>query len=196
MNKTLSPQQIRLVFGLGVLAIAVAAWALYTVRQTSDSTSSPVAVPTHTKPVHHAKPAHHAKATTTHVTKTTHGTKTHVTKRHAATPVKIARHGLPLKVAMALTKHRVVVVSLSMGGVALDELAHRESEAGAEAANAGFVSLNVVKQREGGPLLTKLGVVDTPAVLVVRRRGGSVFAKLHGFVDRQTVEQAVADARR
>ena len=71
-----------------------------------------------------------------------------------------------------------------------------ESEAGAEAASAGFVSLNVVKQREGGPLLTKLGVVDTPAVLVVRRRDSSVFAKLHGFVDRQTVEQAVADARR
>jgi hypothetical protein len=192
MNRTLSTQQVRLLaVGLGVLAVAVLGWAALA-RQTSNSTTPPAVAPI---------PTHHAK-TSTHVTKTTHATKTHVTKTthathgHAAASVKIARHGLPLKVALALTKHRIVVVSLSMGGVALDDLAQRESEAGAEAANAGFVSLNVVKQREGGPLLTKLGVVDTPAVLVVRRHSSSVFAKLHGFVDRQTVEQAVADARR
>jgi hypothetical protein len=100
-----------------------------------------------------------------------------------------------MKVAEALTHHRVVVVSLAMPGVALDKLATRESAAGAKAAHVGFVTLNVVKQREGGPLLTKLGVTDAPAVLVVRRHG-FVFAKLHGFVDRNTVEQAVADARR
>jgi hypothetical protein len=192
MNRTLSPQHVRLVVGgLAVLALAVLAWTMLAARQTSSSATPEVAVPAHARPVHHAKPTTHAAKPTTHAAKPTHAT-----KRHAAAPVKIARHGLPLKVALALTKHRVVVVSLSMGGVALDELAQRESEAGAEAASAGFVSLNVVKQREGGPLLTKLGVVDTPAVLVVRRRGSSVFAKLHGFVDRQTVEQAVADARR
>jgi len=185
MNRTLSPQHVRLVVGgLAVLALAVLAWTMFAARQTSSSATPELAVPAHARPVHHAKPTTRA------------ANPTHVTKRHAAAPVKIARHGLPLKVALALTKHRVVVVSLSMGGVALDELAQRESEAGAKAASAGFVSLNVVKQREGGPLLTKLGVVDTPAVLVVRRRDSSVFAKLHGFVDRQTVEQAVADARR
>jgi hypothetical protein len=194
MNRTLSTQQFRLlIVGLGVLAVAVLAWAVLA-RQTSNSATPPVIAPELATPTHHAKTSTHVTKTT-HATKTHTTTKTHVTKRHAA-PVRIARHGLPMKVALALTKHRVVVVSLSMPGVALDELAQRESEAGAKATSAGFVSLNVVKQREGGPLLTKLGVEDTPAVLVVRRRGSSVFAKLQGFVDRETVEQAVADARR
>ena len=185
MNRTMSTQQVRLlIVALGVLAVAVLAWAVLA-RQTSNSTTPPAVAP---------MPTHHA-TTSTHVTKT-HATKTHTTTKHHAATVKIARHGLPMKVAVALRKHRVVVVALSMPGVQLDELAQRESEAGAKATSAGFVSLNVVKQREGGPLLTKLGVEDTPAVLVVRRRGSSVFAKLQGFVDRETVEQAVADARR
>jgi len=185
MNRTLSTQQVRLlIVALGVLAVAVLAWAVLA-RQTSNSTTPPAVAP---------MPTHHA-STSTNVTKT-HATKTHTTTKHHAATVKIARHGLPMKVALALREHRVVVVALSMPGVALDELAQRESEAGAKATSAGFVSLNVVKQREGGPLLTKLGVEDTPAVLVVRRRGSSVFAKLQGFVDRETVEQAVADARR
>ena len=190
MNRTLSTQQVRLlIVALGVLAVAVLAWAVLA-RQTSNSTTPPAVAP---MPTHHASTS--TNVTKTHATKT-HTTKTHTTTKHHAATVKIARHGLPMKVALALREHRVVVVALSMPGVALDELAQRESEAGAKATSAGFVSLNVVKQREGGPLLTKLGVEDTPAVLVVRRRGSSVFAKLQGFVDRETVEQAVADARR
>ncbi len=181
MNTTLSSQQVKLVGALALLAVVVVAWWTLIARQNSQSTSPAVAIPaeqvTPARPAHHAKPAHRA------------------TRSHAA-PVKIARHGLPLKVARALTKHRVVVVSLSIPGAAVDRLASRESAAGAKAAHAGFVALNVVSQREGGPLLTKFGVIDPPAVLVVRRRGSSVFARLHGFVDRDTVAQAVANARR
>lgn len=189
MNTTLSTQQVRLAAAVGLLAVAVLAWWVLVARQHSDSAAPAVAVPAHALPTHHAKPvqqpsaARHAKPSS------------HATKSHAA-PVKIARHGLPLTVAEALTRHRVVVVSLSIPGVALDRLAANESEAAAKASNVGFVGLNVVEQREGGPLLAKLGVIDTPAVLVVRRRGSSVFAKFRGFVDRDTVEQAVADARR
>jgi hypothetical protein len=183
MNRTLSPQQVRLVAALGVLAVVVVAWWMLMARHNSGSTTPPVAVPTHQA---HAMPSTHARhATPAH----------HATRSHAAPAVRIARHGLPLKVAQALRHHSVVVVSLAMPGVALDRMATRESAAGAKAAHVGFVTLNVVKQREGGPILTKLGVIDAPAVLVVRRHG-FVFAKLHGFVDRDTVEQAVADARR
>jgi hypothetical protein len=184
MNTTLSTQQVRLAAAVGLLAVAVLAWWVLVARQHSDSAAPAVPVPAHAMPTHHAKPVQHAKPSS------------HATKSHAAAPVKIARHGLPLKVAEALTHHRVVVVSLSIPGVALDQLAANESEAAAKASNAGFVVLDVVKQREGGPVLARLGVIDTPAVLVVKRHGSTVSAKFRGFVDRDTVEQAVADARR
>ena len=53
MNKTLSPQQIRLVVGLGVLAVAVLAWMLL-LRNTSNSTTAPAVSPKLTMPTHHA----------------------------------------------------------------------------------------------------------------------------------------------
>ena len=56
------------------------------------------------------------------------------------------------------------------------------------------MSINVFHQRAGIPLLHKLGIVDTPAVLVVTRRR-AVTAELKGFVDRNVVAQAVSDAR-
>jgi len=59
---------------------------------------------------------------------------------------------------------------------------------------AGYVAIDVFNQRPGTAILRKLGVVDTPAVLVVRRPN-LVFAHFQGFVDRGVVEQAVADAR-
>jgi hypothetical protein len=189
MNTTLSTQQVRLAAAVGLLAVAVLAWWVLVARQHSDSAAPAVAVPAHAMPTHHAKPVQHPSAAR-HAKPSSHATKSN------AAPVKIARHGLPLKVAEALTHHRVVVVSLSIPGVALDQLAANESEAAAKASNAGFVALDVVKQREGGPVLARLGVIDTPAVLVVKRHGSTVSAKFRGFVDRDTVEQAVADARR
>ena len=60
--------------------------------------------------------------------------------------------------------------------------------------HAGFVSVNVFHQRAGTAMLRKLGVVDTPEVLVIRR-SGAITSQFKGFVDRDVVEQAVADAR-
>jgi hypothetical protein len=101
---------------------------------------------------------------------------------------------MPVAVARALQKHSVVVVSLFSPRSDLDKLASAEARAGAAASNAGFVSINVFHQRAGIPLLHKLGVVDTPAVLVVTRRH-AVTSELKGFVDRNVVAQAVTDAR-
>jgi len=99
-----------------------------------------------------------------------------------------------VKVALALKKHSVVVVSLSSPGAAVDQIAAGEAKAGAVATHAGFVNLDVRHQRPGMAILHKLGIVDTPAVLVVKRPG-AVYSDFKGFVDRDVVAQAVADAR-
>lgn len=175
MNETLTTRQLRLVaLVVGVVVLAGGYWMVVRKHPTTSprtASSTPVSTtPTASTP-----------------------SKTHT---HTASPParKLATHGMPVPVARALQKHSVVVVSLSSPGSDLDQLASAEAKAGAAASNAGFVSINVFHQRAGIPLLHKLGVVDTPAVLVVTRRH-SVTSELKGFVDRSVVAQAVSDAR-
>ena len=171
MNTTLSTQQIRLLALVALLAMCGLGYWVVVPRHSSTTTESP------------------ARTTAAPTTKPT------VTPTKPATrPVKLATHGLPLKVAKALQKHRVVVVALYTPGSKLDEMAEAESQAGAKAEGAGFVHLDVFRQKEGNPILRKLGVIDTPAVLVVSRPA-HVYAKLPGVTDRKIVAQAVADAR-
>ncbi len=174
MNETLTTRQLRLVALLfGVVVLAGGYWMV--VRKHSSSPSTASSTPVSTKPT------------------STTPSKTHT---HTATPParKLATHGMPVAVARALQKHSVVVVSLSSPRSDLDKLASAEARAGAAASHVGFVSINVFHQRAGIPLLHKLGIVDTPAVLVVTRRR-SVTAELKGFVDRNVVAQAVSDTR-
>ena len=174
MNETLTSRQLRLVaLLLGVVVVAAGYWTV--VRKHSASPSTASSTPVSTTPT------------------STTPSKTHT---HTATPParKLATHGMPVAVARALQKHSVVVVSLSSPRSDLDKLASAEARAGAAASDAGFVSINVFHQRAGIPLLHKLGIVDTPAVLVVTRRH-AVTAELKGFVDRNVVAQAVSDAR-
>ena len=175
MNSTLSTQRLRLV-GLLVGVVVLAAGYLVVTRHksttppTTASSTPAVTSPTHT---------------------TTAPSKAHT---HATTPVKLVTHGLPVKIALALRKHSVVVVSLAQPGADLDQLAAGEAKAGADEMGAGFLQLNVFRQRPGTAILRKLGVVTTPAVLVVKRSGG-VYSEFKGFVDRDVIAQAVADAR-
>ena len=171
MNTTLSTQHVRLLVLAALLAVCGLAYFVVVPRNSTTKTESPArttTTPTVTPSVTPAKPA--------------------------TRPVKLATHGLPIKVARALQKHRVVVVVLYAPGSTLDEMARAESQAGARNEGAGFVRLNVFRQKEGNPILHKLGVVDTPAVLVVSRPG-HVYAELPGVADRRIVAQAVADAR-
>ena len=171
MNTTLSTQQIRLLALVALLAMCGLGYWVVVPRHSSTTTESP------------------ARTTAAPTTKPT------VTPAKPATrPVKLATHGLPLKVAKALQKHRVVVVALYTPGSKLDEMAEAESQAGAKAEGAGFVHLDVFRQKEGNPILRKLGVIETPAVLVVSRPA-HVYANLPGVTDRTIVAQAVADAR-
>lgn len=183
MNKTLSPQQVRLVAILGLLAVVVLAWWLLVARRAVESSSAPAVVRTHTTPAAPAKPA------------ATPAKPIHPARPATKPAAKFATHGLPVAVAQALRKHRVVVVALRSPGAVVDKLAGAESQAGAKQSGAGFVSINVFLQNDGTPLLHKLGVIDTPAVLVVRRPA-TIYAQFSGFADRNVIEQAVANARR
>ena len=101
--------------------------------------------------------------------------------------------GFPMVVDKALRKHEVVVVSLVVPGARVDELAAAEAEAGAKLSGAGFLALNVLNEGVARALLAKLDSVQDPSVLVLNR-SGDVAVELAGFVDRETVAQAAANA--
>jgi hypothetical protein len=217
MNRTLSAQQIRLVALIGLTVVIAAGWFLVIQpRNTSTTTAPSTPVPVHHVPVH-TTPAKHPSIPTApvHTIPTpSHATpgKTHrstapvhtvparpATKPHAATTVTHSTppgYRFPAAITNALATKSVVVVSLYTPGVDLDRLTRAESKAGAKEAGAGFVALDVHAQRDVKPLLTMLGPLQAPAVLVVRRCCGWTFAMFEGFVDRATVAQAVVDARR
>jgi len=101
--------------------------------------------------------------------------------------------GFPVSVDRALRRHEVVVVSLVVPGARVDELAAAEAQAGAKLGGAGFLALNVLNEDVARTLLNKLETVQDPSVLVVKR-SGEIALELAGFVDRETVAQAAANA--
>lgn len=101
--------------------------------------------------------------------------------------------GLPVAIDNALANHELVVVSLVVPGARVDALAAAEARAGAKLAGVGFLALNVLNESVARSLLKKLGALEDPSLLLVRR-GGEVALQLNGFVDRDTVAQAAANA--
>ena len=113
-----------------------------------------------------------------------------------ATPgASTAANGLPKVLARALAANRVVVVGLYDPDAAIDQLALAEARAGARSAGAGFVALNVLADGQSRPLLELLGTLENPGVLVYRRPD-TLFARIGGFADSETVAQAAANAAR
>ena len=115
-----------------------------------------------------------------------------VVPKPAVNPV-VPPSGFPAVVDRALREHAVVVLSLVVPGARVDELAAAEAEAGAKLGGAGFLALNVLNEAVARSLLAKLDAVQDPSVLVVTR-SGEVALELAGFVDRETVAQAAANA--
>ena len=105
----------------------------------------------------------------------------------------VRKTGFPSAVDAALQQHAVVVVSLVVPGARVDELTAAEAQAGAKLGNAGFVALNVLNEGVARSLLAKVSSVQDPSVLVVTR-AGKVAVELGGFVDRELVAQAAANA--
>ena len=172
MNATLSTRQLRLVVLLVLVVVAAGGYIVVTRNKptTTQATTTPVTTPASTTPA---------------------PSKAHA---HTATPSKLNTHGLPVPVTRALRKHSVVVVALYVPGAQVDAAAALEAQAGAKEMGAGFVAINVLHQRSGTTILRKLGVFNTPAVLVVHRPY-RIDSEFNDFVDRDVVAQAVAEAR-
>lgn len=173
MNATLSTRQLRLVVLLGLVVVLAGGFFVVT-RHNSTSPSTASSTPARTTPA-----------------VTTPAKTTPATTPHAHT---LNTHGLPVSVARALQKHSVVVVALYLPSSDVDLTTALEARAGAAEMHAGFVPVNVLHQRSGTALLRKLGVVNTPVVLVVKRPA-EILSEFKGLVDRDVVAQAVVDAR-
>ena len=95
----------------------------------------------------------------------------------------------------ALADNRVVVVGLHDPDSALDQMTLAEARAGARAAGAGFVAINVFAEAQSRPLVELLGALENPGILVYTRPD-VLSTRLSGFADSETVAQAAANARR
>jgi hypothetical protein len=104
-------------------------------------------------------------------------------------------NGLPLVLARTLAKHPITVVALYDPEAAIDAMALAEARAGATAVKAGFLALNIRNEPQVRPLAQLLGVLRSPAVLVYERPN-TLFLRLEGFSDRETIAQAAANAAR
>jgi hypothetical protein len=121
--------------------------------------------------------------------------------RPKAHPKPAVVDGMPAALAAALASHPVVVVSLYAPRSSVDELSTDEARHGAALAGAGFVAFNVADEKIVSPLSSLLTgaptaadrVLDGPAVLVFQRPR-TLFVRLNGFADRDTVAQAAANA--
>ena len=102
--------------------------------------------------------------------------------------------GFPAKIDHALRYSRVVVVSVSMPGAAVDKVVRREALAGAKTSRAGFVAISATNERAVSGLIAKTGFLPAPAVVIVKRPG--VVSTTFSVTDAGTIAQAVAQARR
>ena len=174
---------IGLVVGIAVVALGAGFFLL------SGGQSSSSAASTHTViPLSQRKHPKSAKAKAKHVKP--------VVKpkpKPKPKPPLAQQDGLPVALNAALARNHVVVVSLYAPRVELDNMALQEAKAGAAAAGAGFVALNVLSDAQSRQLTKQLGVLEDPGVLVYKRPGELV-TRFSGFADKQTILQAARNA--
>lgn len=109
--------------------------------------------------------------------------------------------GVPTPLAEALKHHSVVVVALVSPASSVDRLTLAEARAGAAQAHAGFASISVSRNAQVQALSTLVGasadpqnrLLDAPAVLVFQKPR-TLYVRLNGYVDADTIEQAVVNA--
>jgi hypothetical protein len=99
----------------------------------------------------------------------------------------------PLLINSQLQRYGKVVVLFYEPGASYDAIQTREARAGALLAHAGFVSVNVSKNREVGQLASQYNVLESPTVLIFTR-GHTLKARIEGFYDRTAIVQAVKNA--
>ena len=106
---------------------------------------------------------------------------------------RLAIQQAPLLINSQLQRYGKVVVLFYEPGATYDAIQTREARAGALLAHAGFVSVNVSKNREVGQLASQYNVLESPTVLIFTR-GHSLKGRLEGFYDRTAIVQAVKNA--
>jgi hypothetical protein len=178
VSVTLSPPIRIFVFGGALVAAGLAAFIFVLGRGGDTATTDEPLVPPAT------------------ATATTPSTATPVAPRTARQPrvAALPASGFPVPVHRALRRNRVVVVVVYTPGATVDSVVRAEARAGARASRAGLVQMSALSERLVEPLVAKTGVLPSPAVVVLERPG-VVTAKL-SVTDRETVAQAVAQARR
>jgi thiol:disulfide interchange protein len=189
MNLTVSPQ-MRIVALVGLIAVlGLAAFVSLQGRQQDSSTPS-AAVTAQPAPAKRSAEAAPVKP----VRPTTAPTRPQVKRVHPAVRNAL-RAGLPAEVAGAFARHEVVLVELYSAEAPIDQLALAEATAGARKAGAGLVALDVTagSDKTARALVTTFGVLDAPMLLVFKRPG-TLFARIGGFSDHETVAQAAANA--
>ena len=101
----------------------------------------------------------------------------------------------PTTIAAVLRHHKVAVVLLYDPESKVQAVSLGEAQLGADQAHAGFLRVNVLKQRQAEPFAKTFGILQLPAVLFFTRPGQLV-QKLVGFADQDTVAQAALNASR
>jgi hypothetical protein len=185
VSVTLSPP-IRIFAFVGVLvAVGLVAFFFVMGRSTTepDLSSAPAVTRPTTQP-----------ATTTATSATPAAPRTAPAPTRRPRTTSLPPSGLPLPVHRALRRNRVVVVVVYMPGASVDSFVRAEAKAGAREGRAGLVQVSALSERLVQPLVAKTGVLPDPAVVVLKRPG--VVAATLGVTDRDTVAQAVAQARR
>lgn len=94
----------------------------------------------------------------------------------------------------ALDENKVVVVLFYTPGSNYDTIQAREARAGAGAGGAGFLAVDVSRDRQVASLAAAFEIRDAPALLVVKQ-GFRVAVHISGYADRETIAQAAANAR-
>lgn len=170
--------RLRVLLPVAVLGLLGVGYGAFAYGQGPDVPESiPVATPTTTEAATKPKPKAKPKATP----------KPKAKPKPAGNPTLSAFQ-------RELDQNGVVVVVFYNPEDDRDSLAVLEARAGADAADAGFLAVNVLKEKAVRRLAAAFDVLRAPAVVVVvpPRR---VKARFLEYVDRATVEQAVENAR-
>ena len=166
-STTISPQA-RIVALVGVLLIALGGSAFFVLRGHHTQTAST------TPPAHHPKPSQHV----------------HVVRPNV-NPL------LPTPLRNALERHPIVVAAFFYPHSPAGGRTIMEARAGAVAANAGFISVNLLDDSVAGPLTALLPagqILPNPGFVIVSRPGTIVY-RSDGYIARALVAQAVKDSR-
>jgi hypothetical protein len=183
---------IGLVVGIAVVALGAGFFLLSGGQSSSSAASTHTVIPLSQRK-HHSKAAK-AKAKARHRAKPAAKPAAKPKPKPTKPPAPAGdEDGLPSALTAALGRNHVVVVSLYAPRVELDDMALQEAKAGAAAAGAGFVALNVLSDAQSRQLTKQLGVLEDPGVLVFKRPGELV-TRFSGFADKQTILQAARNA--